>query len=125
MDVTSRKLAEAALIENEAKLGAIVGSAMDAIITIDQRRCVVLFNAAAEKMFGCPANEALGRSLDRFIPERFRDRHIEHIHNFGETGATTRSIGQMGSMDAELTAQSSRWKLPSLNSNCRAKGSTP
>jgi PAS domain S-box-containing protein len=96
MDVTSRKLAEAALIENEAKLGAIVGSAMDAIITIDQRRCVVLFNAAAEKMFGCPANEALGSSLDRFIPERFRDRHIEHIRNFEETGATTRSIGSDG-----------------------------
>ena len=103
MDVTSRKLAEAALIENEAKLGAIVGSAMDAIITIDQGRCIVLFNAAAEKMFGCPANEALGHSIDRFIPERFRDRHIEHISNFGETAVTTRSMGSSGGLYGRRT----------------------
>ena len=50
----------------------ILDSAMDAIITVDDAQHVVLFNAAAEAMFGCPRREALGAPLAWFIPERFR-----------------------------------------------------
>ena len=61
---------------------------MDAIITIDLDQRIVLFNAAAEQMFGCPVAEALGQPISRFIPERFRGPHAEHIREFGETGVT-------------------------------------
>jgi len=59
---------------SEAKLAGILASAMDAVITGDEDQRVALFNAAAERMFRCPAAEALGESPDRFIPGRFRSR---------------------------------------------------
>jgi PAS domain-containing protein len=84
----------ASLRLSEAKLAGILASAMDAIITVDEDQRVVLFNAAAERMFRCPAAEALGESLDRFIPERFRAAHREHIRVFGETKVTQRTMGK-------------------------------
>jgi len=72
---------------------AIVESAMDAIITVDGRQNVVVFNAAAERIFRCRAAEALGSPLDRFIPERFRAAHRAHVEHFGATGATVRRMG--------------------------------
>jgi PAS domain S-box-containing protein len=73
MNISDRRLAEAALQENRAQLAGIIGSAMDAIISIDDRQRVVLFNAAAEKMFGCSAAQALGQPFNNFIPKPFRD----------------------------------------------------
>ena len=85
----------ASLRLSEAKLAGILASAMDAIITVDEDQRIVLFNSAAEKMFRCPAAEALGKNLDRFIPERFRASHREHVQVFGETKTTQRSMGKL------------------------------
>ena len=73
-------------------LAAIIGSAMDGIITVDRDQRIVLFNKAAEEIFRCPASEAIGQSLDRFIPERFRQVHRTHVADYGATGRTTRSM---------------------------------
>jgi PAS domain S-box-containing protein len=88
----------AAMAESQARLAGIIGSAMDAIITIDDQQRVMMFNEAAEKMFGCPASEAMGRSIESFIPQRFRAGHASHIHRFGETGVTSRGMGKMGAI---------------------------
>ena len=92
-DITLRRDAEANLARSESKLRGVVDSAMDAIITIDESQRVVLFNAAAEQMFGCPADQALGAPLSWFIPERFRAHHGEHVRRFGATGVTSRRMG--------------------------------
>ena len=78
---------------NEARLQSIINSAMDAIITVDERQNIILFNAAARKIFGCPASEAVGSSLDRFIPERYRAAHHVHVRHFGEADLTVRRMG--------------------------------
>src|SRR5215203_5988374 len=52
-----------ALTRNEAQLAGIIDSAMDAIITTDEHQNIVLFNTAAEKLFSCPSEEALGHSI--------------------------------------------------------------
>jgi two-component system sensor kinase len=78
---------------NVTPLAAIIQSAMDAIITVDVRQRIVLFNAAAERIFRCKAGDAVGRPLDRFIPERFRKAHGEHVRKFGATGTTVRRMG--------------------------------
>lgn len=75
-----------------AQLEAIFRSAMDAIVTVDESQTVVMFNAAAERIFGCPATEVIGAPLERFIPERFRATHRSHIEQFGRTGTTTRMM---------------------------------
>jgi PAS domain S-box-containing protein len=80
------------------QLEGILQSAMDAIITIDDWQNVVLFNEAAEKMFGCPAAEAIGRPIDRFIPQRFRAAHAGHVKTFERSGATSRKMGSLGAI---------------------------
>jgi PAS domain S-box-containing protein len=92
-DTGERARAEARLARGEARLRGILDSAMDAIITIDQSQHIVLFNAAAEAMFGCPRDEALGAPLIWFIPERMRGVHADHVRRFGQGGAATRRMG--------------------------------
>ncbi|MBO0800252.1 MAG: PAS domain S-box protein, partial [Blastocatellia bacterium] len=94
----ARKHAEAEVMENRARLAGIIDSAMDGIITIDESQHVILFNNAAEAMFGCPAAEALGQPIDRFLPEPFREAHREHIRHFGETKVTRRVMGKLGAI---------------------------
>jgi PAS domain S-box-containing protein len=81
---------------SEAQLAAVVDSAMDAIITVDEAQNIVLFNSAAEKIFRCPRGAALGGPLERFIPERFRAAHRAHVEHFGRTGVTSRKMGDVG-----------------------------
>ena len=85
--------ARSAIDESHARLAAVMDSAMDAIITIDQDQRIVLFNQAAESIFRCGRAEALGSTLDRFLPARFRAAHQGHIKHFGQTGVTNRRMG--------------------------------
>jgi len=87
---------QAALSESEERFRGVVSSAMDAIIALDAEQNVVLFNAAAETMFGCKSEEAIGASIERFIPERFRAGHRDHVRRFGESGETARAMKQLG-----------------------------
>jgi PAS domain S-box-containing protein len=96
--VVGREQAEEQLIVSQLRLEGIIESAMDAIITVDEDQYVVLFNRAAEEMFGCSAEAAIGQPLDRFLPERFRETHRQHIQSFGQSGVTTRKMGQLGSV---------------------------
>ncbi|MGN8111428.1 PAS domain-containing sensor histidine kinase [Paraburkholderia sp. 22098] len=79
---------------NEARMMAIIRSSMEAIITIDEQQRIVLFNPMAEQVFGCTAMEAIGASLERFIPERFRAAHARHVEQFGVTGVSDRQMGR-------------------------------
>src|SRR5262245_11429792 len=100
-DTTDRKRAEEALRESKERLAGIVSSAMDAIITVDEDQRIVLFNEAAERMFGCPAAEALGRPFNRFIPERFRDAHTELVRRFGETAGASHAMRPLTALRAD------------------------
>jgi len=83
---------------HESRLMSIIESAMDAIITVDESQRVVMFNRAAEKLFGVPVQQALASSLDRFVPERYRKAHAGHIRAFGHTGVSTRAMGLLGTL---------------------------
>jgi PAS domain S-box-containing protein len=81
------------VLENETRLNSIITSAMDAIIMVDEDQKIILFNATAERTFACTASGALGSSLDRFIPERYRAIHREHVKRFGTSGSRVRRMG--------------------------------
>ena len=100
-NITESKRQKDALDESRQRLESIIGSAMDAIIAVDENKRVVLFNAAAERMFDCSQAEAMAGTIDRFIPDRFRAAHDGHIARFGQTGMTTRSMGELGSLWAQ------------------------
>lgn len=107
-------------ISEEMRLGAeqrrsagqmaeLVKAAMDAIVTIDAEQRIVLFNPAAEQVFGYSSDEVLGQSIERLLPQRFRAAHSEHIHNFEQTGATSR---KMGALDAISGLRSNGEEFP-------------
>lgn len=93
-----RREAEEKLQVSQLRLEGIIESAMDAIITVDQDQNIVLFNRAAEQMFGCFIQEAIGHPLDRFLPARFREAHHRHVHAFGQGGVTSRKMGHLGTV---------------------------
>lgn len=89
-----------ALLESDARMSGIVESAMDAIISVDERQHVVLFNVAAEKMFGHSATQMLGQPLDRLIPPAFRPHHRANVDAFTRTGVTQRAMGAWTTLSA-------------------------
>jgi PAS domain S-box-containing protein len=53
----------------------------------------VLFNAAAEKIFGWTRDQVLNQPLSMLLPNRFRHEHANHVRRFGDTGITNRRMG--------------------------------
>lgn len=83
-----------ALVHTEARLGAILESAMDAVIVMDGDHRIVMFNAAAEQLFGYSRQEALGASIGQFLPERRRHGLLERIDEFGRQEGPIRVAGR-------------------------------
>ncbi len=92
-DITERLQAEDRQARLAARLAGLLDSAMDAIITIDEAQRIVLYNRAAERIFGWPSDQAIGRSLDHLMPARFRAAHASHIARFAATGTSSRQMG--------------------------------
>jgi len=78
----------------DERMVGIIRSSMEAIVTVDENQTIVIFNPAAERVFGVCATEAIGAPLSRFIPERFRAAHARHVEQFGVTGVSERQMGR-------------------------------
>lgn len=85
-DITERSEITHALAVSEQRLGAILESANDAVISIDAQGTVALWNQAATDMFGYSADEMMGEHLDTIIPKRFRHQHAEGLERVGAGG---------------------------------------
>lgn len=91
-DISDRSKAGKAILESRRRMEGIVQSAMDAIITIDEEQRIVLFNPAAEKIFGFSVDEVLGQPVTMLIPEQYRDHHDEYVRRFFESGVINRKL---------------------------------
>jgi PAS domain S-box-containing protein len=81
---------ERALAESEARKSAILDSALDGVITIDENGRIIDFNPAAERMFGHRADDVRGADMaDLIIPPEFRQRHREAFARYLATGEAT------------------------------------
>ncbi len=70
-DVSARK-------GSEDKFRALLESAPDAMVVVDQSGRIVLVNSRTEELFGYSRHELLGYSVEVLLPERFHDRHLHH-----------------------------------------------
>jgi PAS domain S-box-containing protein len=73
------------ITESEARFSEIVGSAMDAIIVFDTDGHISLFNAAAERMFGLPAADAIGNDVRMLMPEPLRQDSLDRVCRASDT----------------------------------------
>src|SRR5271157_3375762 len=85
-DISERKRTEASLEESQARMAAIVKTAVNAIITIDEQGIVWSFNPAAEKIFGYSSEEIVGKNVSLLMPSPHREQHAEYVARFKSTG---------------------------------------
>ncbi len=100
IDITPRHEARNELREAAARQAAIIDASMDAIIAVGDDERILIFSAAAERMFKVTAAQVIGGPLEQFIPLRYRANHCAQRKLFGQTGTSTRAMGQY----AHLTA---------------------
>ncbi len=118
MNIEARKRAESALQDSDLRLRGLIDSAMDAVISINDAHEIVLFNLAAEKMFGHPAAAVLGGNIELLIPARHRSGHDAQIESFRDTGTTSRRMGQLGQV-AGLRADGTEFPVEASISRLR------
>ena len=102
--------------ELEAALTTLFTQAADAIVTIDADQRIMMFNHAAEQLFGCPAGEALGANASRFIAEQLLAPDPDHERRVAETGVAGWRLGEI----TPLTALHSDGQRIPIDANHRA-----
>src|SRR5437867_4424345 len=78
--------AGSALHDSEQRLSAILATAVEGIITIDEKGIVESMNPAAERMFGWQAAEVIGRNVSTLMPAPYRQEHDGYLANYRRTG---------------------------------------
>ncbi len=85
------------MLQLENYLRQTLDRSQDAILIADREGIIRYWNAGAERILGFPASEALGQSLDLFIPEKLRGRHWEGYHRVMASGETKYVTGLLSS----------------------------
>ncbi|MGE5540230.1 MAG: PAS domain S-box protein [Gemmatimonas sp.] len=96
LDITNLREAESAQRKSEMRLSGILGISPEAIIAVDQRGVIQLFNAGAEQIFGHAAADAIGQPLAILLPKRFRAAHHGMMRAFGDGDETSRLMSRRG-----------------------------
>ncbi|HEY7490074.1 MAG TPA: CHASE domain-containing protein, partial [Candidatus Tectomicrobia bacterium] len=78
-EITERQRVEEALREREARTRAILETAIDGIVTIDEQGIIESFNPAAERLFGYAAAEVVGQSIGMLMPSPYREEHHTYL----------------------------------------------
>ena len=84
-DLTARRAAEAAQRETASQLQALVETAVDGVILIDQDGTLLMFNPACERLFSYQAHEVIGQNVKMLMPEPHREEHDHYLSNYLHT----------------------------------------
>jgi PAS domain S-box-containing protein len=93
-DITARQRAEVALRKSQARLAGILDIADDAIVAVNGRHEIELFNQGAERIFGYTAGEVIGQPLDILLPAAVAAIHRQHIRAFAASADVARRMGE-------------------------------
>lgn len=84
--MTTIRASEEIRTRDTALIDAMVESAVDGIIVINERGIVKMMNPAAERLFGYAAEEVLGCNVSKLMPEPYRSHHDSYLNNYLQTG---------------------------------------
>jgi len=86
VDITEKKRTEEAFRHSEEMRSLILKSALDAIVGINERGFIIMWNTQAEKIFGWQQNEVTGKLLSEIIiPPQYREAHIRGLDHYSKT----------------------------------------
>ena len=112
------------LLSSETLVRNILDTAMDGIISLDSQQNVILFNAAAEAIFGWRADQVLGRSVEMLIPNRFRPPHRALVEEFGLGVIPSRRMGTGQRTVLALRASGEEFPIEASISRTQTVGET-
>ena len=85
-DVTAQLKAETGLRDSEERARAVLDTAVNAIITMDESRLIRSANPAVESIFGYRADELVGKNVKMLMPSPYHDAHDGYVGNYLSTG---------------------------------------
>lgn len=85
-DITEEKRTGQAVVDLESRNRAILESALDGIISIDERGVIESVNPGAERLFGYTAAEMLGNNVTMLMPMPYQAEHPQYLTNYLQTG---------------------------------------
>jgi PAS domain S-box-containing protein len=115
-DLTAKKTAEREINEKAIRIKAVVESAVDGLITIDEAGIIESFNPACERIFGYTTLEVIGQNIKMLMPEPYCGEHDGYLANYIATGEAhiigsagrevsgKRKDGSVFSMDLSISA---------------------
>lgn len=93
VDITEDRLIQQSLKDSENKFRGLLEFAPVAIIISDDQGRIQLLNARAEQLFGYGRDELLGKSIEKLLPERYRQTHVFQRQDFIQR-SRSRPMGQ-------------------------------
>ncbi|MBI4663029.1 MAG: PAS domain S-box protein [Verrucomicrobia bacterium] len=85
-EIEDHKHSVIALRDSDQRLRAIFNTAVEGIITIDERGRIETLNSSAERIFGYSAAEIIGKNVSCLMPSPYRDEHDRYIDDYLRTG---------------------------------------
>ncbi len=93
IELRREALLNSALREADDRYRLTIDSVVDAIVSVDEAQNIVMFNTAAEHMFGVPATDIIGQPLTNLMPSPRRDAHAGHVRSFMNSNVPSRGMG--------------------------------
>ncbi|MDP8205714.1 MAG: PAS domain S-box protein [Candidatus Electryonea clarkiae] len=100
-EIDERNQAQQSLEKSEKLFRAVVDSGKDAMIAIDRKGLLFIFNQAAEEMFGFSSEEMVGQSISMLIPGNFMGKHSQAMKTFLMTKQPTSMMGRTVELSAK------------------------
>lgn len=97
-DITARVRADEEREVASTRLRRVLDLAGDAIVTLDDKLHIILFNKQAELTFGYSADEAIGQHLNTLLPPHIVERHNQHVEEFRNSHDNSRKMDRSGAI---------------------------